>query len=117
MANWLETYADLLELTVWTSSEATRASYNDKTERWTVSVARPGKPDRTFQVKHVVFCTGWVNGAKGYIPEIKGGARFKGEVMHSLEHKRASDHQGKKVVVVGACTSGQLLASIYPSKG
>jgi len=26
--------------------------------------------------------------------------------LHSGQHKKASDHKGKKVVVVGACTSG-----------
>ena len=31
---------------------------------------------------------------------------FKGQVLHSLEHNKATDHNGKKVVVVGACTSG-----------
>lgn len=31
---------------------------------------------------------------------------FKGQVLHSTSHHSAKDHLGKKVVVVGACTSG-----------
>ncbi len=33
--------------------------------------------------------------------------KFKGEFLHSTEHKRALDHAGKKVVIVGSCTSGE----------
>jgi len=42
---------------------------------------------------------------------------FKGKTLHSLEHNKATDHAGKKVVVVGACTSGTLilLNGVYPS--
>ena len=32
--------------------------------------------------------------------------------MHSSQHKKASDHEGKKVVVVGSCTSGFKLVII-----
>lgn len=32
---------------------------------------------------------------------------FKGQALHSLEHKKATDHAGKKVVVIGSCTSGK----------
>jgi len=30
---------------------------------------------------------------------------FKGGILHSTQHNKATDHIGKKVVVVGACTS------------
>ena len=33
--------------------------------------------------------------------------------MHSTQHKKAADHAGKKVVVVGACTSGTFLCSSF----
>jgi cation diffusion facilitator CzcD-associated flavoprotein CzcO len=112
MANWLETYVDLLELTLWSASTARTASYNEKSGKWIVPVSRPGKSDRIFQVDHVVFATGWINGGKPWVPEVKGRENFKGEVMHSLDFKSARDHQGKKVLVVGACTSGLCFLSI-----
>ena len=31
---------------------------------------------------------------------------FEGEILHSTQYKSATDHIGKKVVVVGAGTSG-----------
>jgi cation diffusion facilitator CzcD-associated flavoprotein CzcO len=41
---------------------------------------------------------------------------FKGQILHSIQHNKASDHIGKKVVVVGACTSGTLLSSLSVRK-
>jgi cation diffusion facilitator CzcD-associated flavoprotein CzcO len=32
---------------------------------------------------------------------------FEGQILHSSQHNKATDHVGKKVVVVGACNSGQ----------
>ena len=32
---------------------------------------------------------------------------FEGQILHSTQHKNALDHKGKKVAVVGACTSGE----------
>ena len=31
---------------------------------------------------------------------------FKGQVLHSTQHEVAIDHLGKRVAVVGSCTSG-----------
>ena len=31
---------------------------------------------------------------------------FNGQVLHSTQFKVATDHAGKKVAVVGSCTSG-----------
>jgi len=40
------------------------------------------------------------------MPTFPGMGTFKGQMLHSTQYKRALDLQGKKVVVVGACTSG-----------
>ena len=31
---------------------------------------------------------------------------FKGKMLHSFRYKKASDHEGKKVVILGSCASG-----------
>lgn len=31
--------------------------------------------------------------------------KFEGKIIHSSQHRTAREHEGKKVVVVGACTS------------
>lgn len=38
---------------------------------------------------------------------------FEGQILHSTQHDKALDHEGKKVVVVGACTSGTLPSAIH----
>lgn len=32
---------------------------------------------------------------------------FQGQILHAFAHRSSKDHIGKKVVVVGACTSGR----------
>ncbi|KAF8196444.1 hypothetical protein BJ912DRAFT_955187 [Pholiota molesta] len=116
LANWLESYADSLELNVWTSSTVTKVDQDEKTQKWHVSVTRGDGSVRNFVVNHVIFCTGIGSGAPN-IPEIPGREKFKGEVLHSTQHKRAADHVGKKVVVVGACTSAHDIAVDYYQNG
>ncbi|KAF7324570.1 Flavin-containing monooxygenase [Mycena kentingensis (nom. inval.)] len=108
LGNWLEHYAEALELDVWTSAKVVSARPNASGD-WTAVVSRPNSADRTFTVKHVVFAVGG-GGLKPKMPTLPGMAIFKGEVLHSTQHKRAQDYQGKKVVVVGACTSAHDIA-------
>lgn len=79
-------------------------------------------------MNHIVFCTGlsgstpntpvYPGMVRGSYIEVSIGAQtnaqdtFKGQILHSSQHKRALDHEGKKVVIVGACTSGHFL---FPS--
>jgi len=63
-------------------------------------------------VKHIVFATG-LSGAEPNTPKVLGAEKFKGRILHSSQHKRATDHTGKKVVVVGACTSAHDIAHDY----
>jgi cation diffusion facilitator CzcD-associated flavoprotein CzcO len=37
---------------------------------------------------------------------------FKGIIVHAGDYTKAKDYEGKKVVVVGACTSGMPI-SVY----
>ncbi|KAJ7649638.1 hypothetical protein FB45DRAFT_986221 [Roridomyces roridus] len=99
LANWLESYAEALDLDVWTSSTVKSARPNSA-GGWDVVVDRAGK-ERVFQVKHVVFATG-----VGF-PE----DRFKGQILHSTQYKRPADHAGKKMVVIGAGVSGHDVAA------
>lgn len=120
-ANWLESYADTLELNVWTSSTVTKAIPDSSSKRWNVTVRRNGA-ERIFNVKHTIFATGFggtipntpkIPGAvsllacdKRMMPIICAKEKFRGQILHSVQYKRATDHVGRKVVVVGACTSG-----------
>ncbi|KAF7355516.1 hypothetical protein MSAN_01468600 [Mycena sanguinolenta] len=104
LANWLEYYAEALEVPVWTSSEVTAASL-DPSGMWKVTVSNSQGASRIFTVKHLVFATGF-GSYRGKLPTYPGMDEFKGQILHSSQHKKATDHAGKKVVVIGACTSG-----------
>ncbi|KAJ6564733.1 FAD/NAD(P)-binding domain-containing protein [Mycena capillaripes] len=114
LANWMEHYADALELEVWTSSTVASARPM-ASGSWDVIINRSGK-ERVFKVKHVVFATGMGDG-EGKIPSFPGMEEFKGQMLHSTQHKRALDHAGKKVVVIGACTSAHDIAVDYCTQG
>ncbi|KAF8209052.1 hypothetical protein K438DRAFT_1573180 [Mycena galopus ATCC 62051] len=113
LGNWLEHYAEAMELNVWTSSTVKSARPNDA-GTWDVVVATNGN-ERRFNVKHVVFATGL--GGEAKMPSYPGMEIFKGQILHSTEHKRATDHVGKKVLIVGACTSAHDIAVDYHEHG
>ncbi|TDL21200.1 FAD/NAD(P)-binding domain-containing protein [Rickenella mellea] len=129
LADWLESYAHSLELNIWTNSTVTSLSQDsslvsnlDKPGKgaWTITIKRgdangKGEGDgegeeRTFQVDHVVFAVG-LGGGVPVMPRFPGMDEFKGKVVHSSSHKSALEHAGKKVVVVGACTSAHDIAA------
>ncbi|KAF7378296.1 Flavin-containing monooxygenase [Mycena sanguinolenta] len=114
LGNWLEHYAEAMELNVWTSSTMKSARPN-AAGTWDVVIAASGA-ERRFTVKHVVFATGF-GGGEGKLPSYPGMETFKGQILHSTEHKRAIDHAGKKVVIVGACTSAHDIAVDYYEHG
>lgn len=120
MANWLESYAEALDLNVLTNSTVTHAGYDERNGLWTVAVSRrqdSGKVvELEYNVKHVVFAAGF-HGGEGRLPQYPGMETFKGQMLHSLQHKNAMDHAGKRVVVVGACTSAHDIAADYYDHG
>jgi cation diffusion facilitator CzcD-associated flavoprotein CzcO len=67
----LESYARNLDLEVWTSSRVQNATWNDNTKTWRVEIIRTDKqdPPRFFDIKHIVFATGFA-GNVPKVPEI-----------------------------------------------
>jgi len=111
----LEYYAEAMELPVWTSSNIISTS-QDNNNKWHVKIRRGDKAEREFIVNHLVFATG-ISGGSIRPYDYPGLDKFKGEFLHSSEHKRALDHSGKKVVVVGSCTSAHDIAKDYYDHG
>lgn len=116
LADWLEFYANAMELDVWTSALATSAKKNPETGKWDVIVKRGDGSERLFHVDHVVIALG-LGAGKPNMPDIPGRDQFQGQVLHSTQHKSAKDHVGKKVVVVGACTSAHDICADYVEHG
>ncbi|KAF5371656.1 hypothetical protein D9758_003551 [Tetrapyrgos nigripes] len=138
LAGWLEAYAEFMELSCWTSSTVTKAHYLEDKGTWEVHIRRerekPNNSDssnldsewvgidergqrildyeeRVFHnVKHVIFATGFGAGEPDS-PDIAGMDKFKGQILHSVQHRSASDHLGKKIAVIGSCTSGHDIAA------
>ncbi|KZT10354.1 FAD/NAD(P)-binding domain-containing protein [Laetiporus sulphureus 93-53] len=108
LGDWLENYARTLELNVWTSSTIRHAKWDESSQMWLLDVQRDGT-SRSLKVKHLMFATGWgANVPK--LPIIADQDKFEGQVLHSTQYRTAEDHLGKKVVIVGACTSGHDIA-------
>ncbi|KAG1721001.1 hypothetical protein EDB19DRAFT_2044478 [Suillus lakei] len=116
LADWLESYAHSMELDVWTSATVTSVIPGTKGKKWTVIVQRADGKERTFEVNHVVFALNFGSGM-GRIPDIPGQDEFKGQILHSSEYNLATDHVGKKVTVVGACTSAHHICADYVENG
>ncbi|CAM3501475.1 NAD(P)/FAD-dependent oxidoreductase [Polaromonas hydrogenivorans] len=109
LAGWLESYAEALELNVWTGTELVNASYDDIQKIWTATLRRSGKPDRIVRCPHLTIAIG-VSGSIPNIPDIDGIQDFKGEVMHSGHYSHGKNYQGKRAIVIGTGNSGHDVA-------
>ncbi|KAF9254798.1 FAD/NAD(P)-binding domain-containing protein [Marasmius fiardii PR-910] len=109
IADWLQFYAQALDINVWTSCEVLSASQNpDKT--WAAKLKVGSGEEKVFNVSHLVFATG-SGDASPNVPQIAGQKEFKGQVVHSNQYKRAADFLNKRVIVIGAGNSGHDVAA------
>lgn len=115
LADWLESYANAMDLNVWTSSEMLESSYDDAAARWTIKVRRPDGTTRIVTPRHVVLATG-VHG-EVRIPDVPGLDRFKGELVHSSAHRGGVQKPGRKAVVIGSGNSGHDVAADLQANG
>ncbi|KAL8284307.1 hypothetical protein RQP46_005056 [Phenoliferia psychrophenolica] len=106
LANFLESYVDVLELSVWCSSEILPgAKYDEATKLWNVQIKRGDGSVRSFAVKKIILATG-LGGGKAKMPAPwKGQEQFEGTLVHSSGHGTGESWKGKRALVVGACTS------------
>ncbi|KAL5336904.1 putative flavin-binding monooxygenase [Aspergillus crustosus] len=116
LADWLESYATIMELNVYTKTNIVSAQYSDAKGEWTVTLSRDGV-QRTLHPRHIAWCGGLYGAPKKTtFPGLEG---FGGVVYHASEHQDASLYacQGKKVVVVGTGNSGHDIAEDYCRHG
>ena len=102
IADWLEMYAKVMELNIWTRTECRNARYDESRGEWTVEVLRDGEPV-TLHPKQLVLATG-MSGIPN-MPDYPGMDRFKGESHHSSQHPGGDRYRGKKAVVIGSNNS------------
>jgi putative flavoprotein involved in K+ transport len=102
IADWLEMYTRVMELTYWGSTEALRASYDPEEGRWSVLVRRDGE-ELTLRPRQLVMAAG-VSG-KPIVPELPGQDVFRGVQQHSSQHEGPDGWEGKRCVVIGSNNS------------
>ncbi|MEM6986636.1 MAG: NAD(P)/FAD-dependent oxidoreductase [Pseudomonadota bacterium] len=114
MGDWLEAYADDLDLNIWTSAALTGARYDADARCWRATVQRDGETT-TLYPTHLVMALGLSGFPR--VPEFAGQDRFAGPQMHSSEYKGGSHYAGQNVIVVGANNSAHDIAADLVSHG
>ena len=102
MGDWLEMYAKVMELHYWGSTECKRASYDEASGTWTVTVDRAGETV-VLHPTQLVLATG-MSGLP-HVPAIPGADSFAGELFHSSAYRSGAAYRGKQCVVLGANNS------------
>lgn len=108
LADWLEFYAEVMELIVWTRTSFLGGEYSNPAKRWTVRLRLADGSTRAMRPSHVVLAVG-VSGLPS-IPDFKGKDDFGGKIVHSSGNTDDLDVTDKSVLVVGAGTSGHDIA-------
>lgn len=115
-ANFLESYASILELNIWTNSTVTGAEFDEATKTWTVNIQDNATQQlKHLNPKHLIFCTG--HSGEPNIPHFKDELKFKGEIVHSSAHTSGANYKGKKCLVVGACNSAHDICQDFYEQG
>ncbi len=112
MGDWLEAYADDLDLNCWTNTALVSARRTQT--GWTAAVEKDGSKI-TLEPTHLVMALG-LSGFPN-VPTFEGQDIFEGPQMHSSAYKQGADFKGKSVVVVGANNSAHDIASDLVARG
>ncbi|MDR3508077.1 MAG: NAD(P)/FAD-dependent oxidoreductase [Caulobacteraceae bacterium] len=102
IADWLDAYAQIMELNVWGSTECVGAAYDADAKEWRVQLRR-GEEELTLRPKHLVIATG--NAGKPNMPRFEGMETFAGPIIHSSAHGGGAGCKGQRVVVIGSNNS------------
>ena len=104
VANWFESYADAMELNVWTGTELVSGGYDEAEGRWHVTLRQGDGTERTMHPRHVVFATG--ANTRPFVPDLPGLADFAGTITHSEGYTSGAAWKGRKALVLGTGNSG-----------
>ena len=113
---WLETYAEQMEIPVWTSTTLLGGSYDAEAGQWTLRIDRDGE-QRELRARHVVVATGGGICAKPNLPHVEGLEDFAGTVLHSSEAGVAGTLAPTNAVVFGTGTSAHDIATQLSESG
>jgi putative flavoprotein involved in K+ transport len=108
LGDWLEHYASIMELNIWTDTELVDSHYDEAEHRWTITTDGPNGKARVVRPTHVVLATGAAGDPR--LPTIPGAAEFRGTIVHSSAYEGGTDATGIRSLVVGAGNSGHDIA-------
>lgn len=115
LANWLEFYAESMEVNVWTKTAFLGAEYDNSAKRWNAQLRMADGSIRIMRPSHVALAIG-VSGLPN-VPTFEGQDAFGGQIVHSSGCIDGLDVKGKSVLVVGAGTSGHDIAQDLHTRG
>jgi len=115
MADWLETYAKVLDIDVKLETRLVDAAYDERERRWNVRLARADGTTAEVHPRHVIQATG-VFGVPNR-PTIPGAERFAGKLIHAEDYKGGIASRGTRVLVVGAGSSAHDAAQDFCKLG
>jgi len=115
IANWLESYVDIMEINFWTGTTFEGAAYDETVQRWTARVRRTDGGARTLRPKHIVIATS-VSGTPN-IPNIETLENFAGKILHSSQFGGGREWAGRPVVVFGTGTSAHDICQELHAQG
>jgi cation diffusion facilitator CzcD-associated flavoprotein CzcO len=115
LANWLEFYAESMEVNVWTKTTFLGAEYENSAKRWNAQLRTADGSIRVMRPSHIVLAIG-VSGLPN-VPTLEGQDAFAGPIVHSSGHIDDLNVKGKSVLVVGAGTSGHDIAQDLNARG
>ncbi len=102
VADWLEMYAKVMEIDLWTSATCRSARFDEATREWEVEVEREGRM-HVLRPRHLVLATG-MSGMPS-MPDFPGMETFRGTQHHSSGHGSGEAWAGKRCVVIGSNNS------------
>jgi putative flavoprotein involved in K+ transport len=102
VADWLDAYATIMDLDIWTGAECVGSEYDEALGAWRLSVVRGGRPVE-LRPAQLVLATGFWDSPS--VPDIPGRDRFAGRQFHVAEARDLDQCEGLRSIVIGAGTS------------
>ncbi|MBK1657925.1 NAD(P)/FAD-dependent oxidoreductase [Paracraurococcus ruber] len=115
IADWLEFYAEAMEIDVWTRTGFEGAEQDAASGRWTARLRLADGSERVVRPRHIVMATS-VSGTPK-LPEIPTLDRFGGAVVHSSGFASGAAWRGRPVLVFGTGTSAHDIAQDLHGNG
>lgn len=111
---YIETVADEYDITkiIQFQSKVIEMNFSSDADVWALTVADAKTGElRNISARMVLSAAGYYKYEKGYTPDFKGRASFKGDIIHPQHWPENFDYADKKVIVIG---SGATAVTLIP---